>query len=81
MRTHARTAFSLTARGTRTIRMMDMGKRVWYATESQPRNVTGCPEKNAPQFLLNFSGCKHARRLGHNSLERHIDNVGIIAGL
>ena len=31
---------------------------------------TGCPEKNAPQFLLNFSGCKHARRMGHNSLER-----------
>ena len=24
--------------------------------------VTGCPEKNAPQFLLNFSGYKHARR-------------------
>ena len=31
---------------------------------------TGCPEKNAPQFLLNFSSYKHARRLGHNSLER-----------
>ena len=31
---------------------------------------TGCPEKNALQFLLNFSGYKHARRLGHNSLER-----------
>ena len=31
---------------------------------------TGCPEKNAPQFLLNFSGYKHARKLGHNSLER-----------
>ena len=29
---------------------------------------TGCPEKNAPQFLLYFSGYKHARRLGHNSL-------------
>ena len=23
-----------------------------------------------PQFLLNFSGYKHARRLRHNSLER-----------
>ena len=26
--------------------------------------------KNVPQFLLNFSGYKHARRLGHNSFER-----------
>ena len=26
--------------------------------------------KNAPQFLLNFSGYKHARRLRHNPLER-----------
>ena len=33
-------------------------------------NYTGCPEKNAPQILLNFSGYKHARKLGHNSLER-----------
>ena len=31
---------------------------------------TGCPEKNAPQFLLKFSGYKHAKRLRHNSLER-----------
>ena len=28
------------------------------------------PNKNVPQFLLNFSGYKHARRLGLNSLER-----------
>ena len=33
-------------------------------------HLTGCPEKNAPQFLLNFSGYKHARKQGHNSLER-----------
>ena len=26
--------------------------------------------KLAPQFLLNFSGFKHARRLGHDSFER-----------
>ena len=31
---------------------------------------TGCPEKNAPQFLLNFSCYKHAKKLQHNSLER-----------
>ena len=31
---------------------------------------TGCPQKIGPQFLLNFSGYKHARRLGHDSLER-----------
>ena len=34
------------------------------------KDTTGCPEKNAPQFLLNFSSYKHARKLGHNSLER-----------
>ena len=39
-------------------------------TISQEAKSTWCPEKNAPEFLLNFSGCKHARRLGHNSLER-----------
>ena len=27
-------------------------------------NNAGCPGKNAPQFLLNFSGYIHARRLG-----------------
>ena len=27
--------------------------------------VTGCPEKNAPQFLLNFSDYKHAKKIGH----------------
>ena len=26
--------------------------------------TTGCPEKNEPQFLLNISGYKHARKLG-----------------
>ena len=26
--------------------------------------------KNSPQFLLNFSGHKHASRLGHKSFER-----------
>ena len=31
---------------------------------------TGCPEKNAPQFLLNTSKSKHPRRLGHDSFER-----------
>ena len=31
---------------------------------------TLCPEKNAPQFLLNISGYKHPRRLGHISFER-----------
>ena len=31
---------------------------------------TGSPEKNEPQFLLNIFGFKHARKLGHNSLER-----------
>ena len=30
--------------------------------------TTGCPEKNAPQFLPNFSGYKHARRLGVQKL-------------
>ena len=30
---------------------------------------TGCPEKNALQFLLYFSSY-NARKLGHNSLER-----------
>ena len=30
----------------------------------------GVQKKNAPQFLLNFSGHKHARRLGYDSLER-----------
>ena len=34
------------------------------------KNSTGCPEKNEPQYLLNISGYKHARKLGHNSLER-----------
>ena len=33
-------------------------------------NGIGCPEKNAPQFMLYFSGYKPARRLGHNLLER-----------
>ena len=31
---------------------------------------TGSPEKKEPQFLLNFSRYKHARKRGHNSLER-----------
>ena len=35
--------------------------------------ATGCPEKNVPQFLLNFSGYKHAKKLGH------IGKVGSIA--
>ena len=29
---------------------------------------SGCPEKNAPQFLLNFADYKDAKR--HDSLER-----------
>ena len=29
-------------------------------------NYTGYPEKNEPQFLLNFSGYRQARRLGYN---------------
>ena len=37
---------------------------------SRRNGTTGCPEKNAPQFLLNFSVYKHAKKLGHNSLER-----------
>ena len=31
----------------------------------EEQSNTWFPEKNEPQFLLNFSGCKHARRLGH----------------
>ena len=27
-------------------------------------------KKNVPQFLLNVTSYKHARKLGHNSLER-----------
>ena len=34
------------------------------------KKYTGCPEKNAPPFLLNLSSYEHARKLGHNSLER-----------
>ena len=33
-----------------------------------PKNIQGFHKKNAPQFLFDFSGYKHARRLGHNSL-------------
>ena len=33
-------------------------------------STTGCPEKNAPQFLLNISGYKHPRRLRHILFER-----------
>ena len=32
--------------------------------------VTGCPEKNAPQFLLDISDYKHPRRLRHILFER-----------
>ena len=35
---------------------------------------TRCPEKNGPQFLFNFSACKHSCRLGHISFEL-IDNL------
>ena len=43
-----------------------------YACDILERFVPyiGCPEKNAPQFLLNFSDYKHAIRLGHDSMER-----------
>ena len=31
-----------------------------------PKNIQGFHKKNAPQFLFDFSGYKHARRLGYN---------------
>ena len=55
---------------------LSLAKMIYWEYEPVHRvaknscKCTECPEKNGPQFLLNFSGCKHARGLGHNSLER-----------
>ena len=49
---------------------MHCGKVIYITLLISEIYHTGCPEKNEPQFLLNISGYKHARKLGHNSLER-----------
>ena len=42
--------------------------RTLYQLCYPPKGWQKKPNKNAPQFLHNFSGYKHAKRLGHSSI-------------